>query len=155
MELKHVQQRIMVTTHWIYNIIKLWYSSFITSCSQAPNRKWMPVFLMHSIKTHMLNHWNRVFKFVSDHHRFTRVRSNSNSSGMYCEYVTSSDSLLCAFTRVCRMHYLSSSNSPLPIRTGNHTRKGRALILLLMTNFYYLYLKFNNHWLCHTTLHVF
>ena len=43
------------------------------------------------------------------------------------------------FTRVHHVHYLSSSNSPVPVRIGSHTRKGRAFILLVMTNFYYLY----------------
>ena len=41
------------------------------------------------------------------------------------------------FTRVRHVNYLSSSNFPVPVRIGNHSRKGRALILLVMTNFYY------------------
>ena len=40
------------------------------------------------------NHSTRVFKFVFDRHGFTSVRSSSNSSGMLCEYVMSSDSSL-------------------------------------------------------------
>ena len=35
------------------------------------------------------------------------------------------------FTQVRRMQYLSSSNSPVAVRIGNHTRKGKALILLV------------------------
>ena len=42
------------------------------------------------------------------------------------------------FKRVCHEYYRSSSNSTVPVRIGNHTRKCRALILLVMTNFYYL-----------------
>ena len=100
--------------------LKLWYSSFLTSCLWAPNRECTPVFLMHSIETRMFNHSTRMFrqltrmfnhsthvfnhathvfnhstymfKFVFDRHGFTSVRLNSNSSGMQCEYVTSSDS---------------------------------------------------------------
>ena len=41
------------------------------------------------------------------------------------------------FTLVRRVHYLSSSNSPVPVRIGNYTSKDRSLILLVMTNFYY------------------
>ena len=70
------------------------YSSFLTSCSRAPICEWVPVFLVHSIKTCMFNHSTRVFKFVFDRYRFTSVRSSSNSSGTYCEYVMSSDSSL-------------------------------------------------------------
>ena len=72
------------------------YSSFLTSCSQALNCKWMPVFLMHSFKTCMFNHSAHVFrvKFVFDRHRFTRMYSSSNSCGTNCEYVASSDSSL-------------------------------------------------------------
>ena len=43
------------------------------------------------------------------------------------------------FTLVRRVHYLSSSNSPVAVRIGNHTHKGKALILLVMKKFYYLY----------------
>ena len=35
------------------------------------------------------------------------------------------------FTRVCHVHYLSSSNSPVNVRIGNYIRKGRGLILLV------------------------
>ena len=98
------------------------YSSFLTSCSRALNCEWVPVFLVHSIKTCVFNHSTRVFNhstcmfyhsprvfnhstcvfyhstymfmFVFDHHRFTSICSSSNSSGMHCEYVTNSDSLL-------------------------------------------------------------
>ena len=35
------------------------------------------------------------------------------------------------FTWVCRVHYLSSSNSTVNIRIGNHIRNGRGLILLV------------------------
>ena len=65
-------------------------------------------------------------KFV-DRHGFTGVFSSFNSSGMHCEYVMSSNSLL----RVHTSHYLSSSNSPVNIRIGKHIRKGRGFILLV------------------------
>ena len=42
------------------------------------------------------------------------------------------------FKRVCHEYYRSSSNSTVPVRIGNHTHKCRTLILLVMTNFYYL-----------------
>ena len=98
------------------------YSSFLTSCSQAPNHKRVPVFLVHSIETCMFNHSTRVFnqsthvfnhstsvfkhstcvfhhsthvfKLVFDYHGFTSMHSSSNSSGMHCECITSSDSSL-------------------------------------------------------------
>ena len=57
------------------------------------------------------------------------------------------------FTQVWHVQYLSSSNSSVPVRFGNHTHKGNELIQLVMTNLYYLYP--NSTWLCHTTLHVF
>ena len=89
--------------------------------------------------TRVFNHSTCVFKLVVfDHHGFTSVPLSSNLSSMHCEYVTSSDSLLQVlisrymFTRVCRMHYLSSSNSPLNFRIGKHIHKGRGLILLVM-----------------------
>ena len=53
-----------------------------------------------------------------------------NSSSMHCEHVTSSDSSLCV-TRVSHMYYLSSSNSPVNVRIGKHTHKGRGLVLLV------------------------
>ena len=76
-------------------VIIVWYSSFVTSCSQAPNRESLSVFLMYSIKTCVFNHSTRVFKFVFG---FTSVRSSSNSSGTHCKYVTSSDSSLLVHT---------------------------------------------------------
>ena len=112
------------------------YSSFLTSCSWPLNRKWVPIFLMHSIETHVFNHstcvfnhWTRVFKLV-DRHRFTSMRLSSNSSGMHCKYVTSSDSSL-RVHMVCLVHYLSSSNSPVNVRIGKLICKGRGLILLV------------------------
>ena len=102
-------------------------------------------FLKHSIKTHVCNHSTRVFnhstrtfnhsthvfKFVFDCHGFTSVGLSSNSSGMHCEYITSSDNRY-MLIQVHRMHYLSSSNSPVNVRVGNHIRKGRGLILLVI-----------------------
>ena len=87
----------------------------------------MPVFLVHSFKSRVFNHSTCVFKFVFDCHVFTCVQSSSNSSGMNFEYVTSL--IACyVFTRVCRMHYLSSSNSQYPLgleitlaRVGTYT----------------------------------
>ena len=38
---------------------------------------------------------------------------------------------LYVFARVSHMHYLSSSNSPVIVRIGKHTRKGRGLVLLV------------------------
>ena len=76
------------------------YSSFLTSCSRAPNREWVPIFVVHSIETRVFNHSTRVFKFV-DRHWFTSVHSSSNSSSMHCEYITNSDSSL-------RVHMSSS-----------------------------------------------
>ena len=35
------------------------------------------------------------------------------------------------FTRVCPVYNLSSSNSPVNVKIGNHTRKGGGLILLV------------------------
>ena len=35
------------------------------------------------------------------------------------------------FTRVCHVHYMSSSNSPVNVRIGNHICKGKGLILLV------------------------
>ena len=72
----------------------IWYSSFLTSCSRAPNCEWVPVFLMHSIETRMFNHSTCVFKFVFDRYGFTSVRSSSNLIGMHFEYFTSYDSSL-------------------------------------------------------------
>ena len=121
----------------IYSCIQLWYSSFLTSCSCALNHKWVPIFLVHSIKTRMFNHSTRVFnhttrmfKFVFDCHGFTSMCSSSNLSSMHCKYVTSSDSLLCVHTSLLHVLFeLCSSNSQ--IKIGNHIRKGRGLILLV------------------------
>ena len=74
---------------------QLRYSSFLTSCSRAPNRKWMPVFLMHSIKIRVFYHSSHMFKFVFDCHRFTHVRLSSNSSGMHCKYMPLVGCLYC------------------------------------------------------------
>ena len=71
----------------------LWYSSFLTSCLRAPNHEWVPIFLVHSIETRVFSHSTCVFKFVG-RHGFTSVRLRSNSRGMHCEYITSSDSSL-------------------------------------------------------------
>ena len=51
------------------------------------------IFLVYSIETCIFNHSTCVFKFVG-HHGFTSMRWSSNSSGMHCKYVTSSDSSL-------------------------------------------------------------
>ena len=74
------------------------YSSFLTSCSRALNCEWVPVFLVHSIKTCVFNHSTCVFKFVFDRHGFTGVCLSSNSSSMHCKYITTSDSSLCVHT---------------------------------------------------------
>ena len=112
------------------NLAVVRYSPFLTSCSQVPNREWVPVFLMQSVKTRMFNHSIRLFKFVFDRHRFTSVRLSSNSSA--CIANTLRVLIACyMFTPVRRVHYLSSSISPVKGRIGNHIRKGRGLILLV------------------------
>ena len=62
----------------------------------------------------MFNHSTRVFrvKFVFDCHRFTCMHSSSNSSGMYCEYVTSSDSLLCVLSCLKRSSATTGPSGP-------------------------------------------
>ena len=127
-----------------YIVSYLRYSSFLTSCSRAPNRKWVPIFLVHSFETHVFNHSTRmfhhstrgfnhstrVFKFVFDRYGFTSMCSSSGMSSMHCKYVMSSDSSLRVHTN-CHVHYLSSSNSPVHVRIRKHIRKGRGLILLV------------------------
>ena len=114
----------------------LWYSSFLISCSWAPNLKWMPVLLVYSTKTHLFDHSTHVFKFVFNHHWFTRVCTQALTQ-VVCIANTLQVLIACyVFTQVCNMHYLSTSNSPVPVRIGNHTPKCRALILLVITNFY-------------------
>ena len=101
----------------------------------------MPVFLMHCIKTHMFNHSTRVFKLVIVMGlpvcalTLTRAACIANTLQVLTAHYV--------FTRVRHMHYLSSSNSPVLIRIGNHTIKGRLLILLVMTNFLLLLTQFN------------
>ena len=57
--------------------------------------------LYWNLQVQLLNscvyHWTHMFKFV-DRHGFISVLSSSNSSGMHCKYVRSSDSLLCVHT---------------------------------------------------------
>ena len=84
----------------IWDYFNIRYSSFPTSCLQAPNCEWMPIFLVHSIETRVFNHSTRVFnhstrvfKFVG-RHGFTSIHSISNSSSMHCEYITNWDSSL-------------------------------------------------------------
>ena len=88
-------------------------------------------FLVHSIKTGVFNHSTWVFKFVFDSLGFAGMRLSST-----CEYVMSSDSSLCVHKNSLYA-LISSSNSRVPVRIGNHNSKGRALILLVMTTFYY------------------
>ena len=116
------------------------YNSFVTSCSRALNCEWMPVFLVHSIKTRMFNHST---------HMFTCSITQLACSSLY---LIVTGLLVCAqaltraacimntlwvliaryvFTRVCRMHYMTSSNSSVNVRIGNHICKGRVLILLM------------------------
>ena len=103
------------------DLIILRYSSFLTSCSRVPNCEWMPVCLMHSIKTRVFNHLTRVFKFVivmgllACTQALTRAACIANTLWVLtARYV---------FTRVRCVQYSSSSNSSVPVRIGNHTSK--------------------------------
>ena len=71
-------------------------------------------FLVHYVETcmfndltRMFNHLTRVFKFVFDCHGFTIMHLSSNSSGMHCKYVTSSDSSLRVHTSKMKLKALS------------------------------------------------
>ena len=87
-------------------------------------------FLVHFIETcvfnhstHVFNHSTRVFKFVACHgfilvctRALTRAACIVNMLPvLIARYV---------FTRVCCVHYLSSSNSPVNVRTEKHIRQG-------------------------------
>ena len=86
----------------------------------------MPVFLMHSIKTCVFNHSTHmliVTGLLACARALTQAACIANTlQVLIARYV---------FTRVHRVQYLSSSNSPVNIRIGNHTHKGRGLILLV------------------------
>ena len=105
--------------------------------------KWVAVFLMHSIKSCMFNHSTRVFNHL------TCVFTQLACSSLYlivtglltctwaltqAAYIANTLWVLIAcyvFIRVRHAHYLSSSNSPVNFRIGNHICKGRGLILLV------------------------
>ena len=87
---------------------------------------------MFTHSTRVFNQPTRLFKFVFHYHVYS-VHLNSNSSGMHCEYVMSSDNSLRVHTSsgVACTIYLSSSNSPVNVRIGKNIRKSRMLILLV------------------------
>ena len=107
----------------------------------APNCEWVPVILVHSIKTRVFNHSTcmfnrstlifnhstRVFKFAFDRHRFTRTLTWVACIANTLRVLISRYMLTWA---LC-LHYLSSSNSTVNVRIGNHICKGRWLILLV------------------------
>ena len=95
-------------------------------------------FLVHSIEAHVFNHSTRMLSLylmfmglLACAWALTRVAYIANTLQVLIAHYM--------FTNVCRVHYSSSSNSPVSVRIGNHTSKGRTLVLLVMTTFYYLY----------------
>ena len=81
----------------------------------------MPVFLVHSIKTRMFNHSTHLFNFVIIMGLLVCTQALTQAA---C--IANTLRVLTAryvFTLVCRVHYLSSSNSPVPVRIGNYTSK--------------------------------
>ena len=85
------------------------------------------VFFSCTLKTCMFNHSTRVL-IVTGLLGYARALSQ-----VACIVVNTLQVLIAryVFTRVCCVHYLSSINSPVKVRIGNHTRKGRGLILLV------------------------
>ena len=124
---------------WMHDSSKqLWYSSFLTSCSRVLNCKWMPIFSSTLLKLTCL-----ITQLVcsSLYLIVTGLLTYAQSLTQAACIVNILRVLIghYVFTWVHRMHYLSSSNFPVPTGIGNHTCKGSVLIPLVMTNFYYLY----------------